>query len=199
MIMEGLGYVVENISSILQYFVPGYLAITVLCFAMSKKITTQNMLITSCVISYTLLTVVSLIRIRLFRQIPDTVLVNSGISILIGVVSAGFISCLLQRKWFQKITVRLFHKTFHDDIWRDVFDLENGSNLKVYLKEQDYYLIGHLKNYEEKGNDSWLALKAFAKFDKETNLNYKNEPSYLEENTVIITVRLADVEHIEIF
>lgn len=194
-----VGYVIENISSVLQYFVPGYLTIMVVCFAMSKKVAAQNMLIMSCVVSYTLLAAVSLLRIRFMKQIPDTVLVNSGISILIGVALACFLSCLIQRKWFQKITVKLFHKTFHDDIWRDVFDLENGSNLKVYLKEQDYYLIGHLKNYEEKGNDSWLALKSFAKYDKETNANYKNEPSYLNEKNVMVTVRMADVEHIEIF
>lgn len=106
---------------------------------------------------------------------------------------------LSQRKWFKKITVKLFHKTLNNDIWRDIFDLENGSNLKVYLKDQDYYIIGHLKNHEEKGNDSWIALSAFAKFDKETNKNYKNEQSYLDKKDIIITVRFSDIEHIEIF
>lgn len=141
----------------------------------------------------------SLIRIEWFNWIPDTAIINSGLSIIIGILSVCVMTILSQRKWFKKITVKLFHKTLNNDIWRDIFDLENGSNLKVYLKDQDYYIIGHLKNHEEKGNDSWIALSAFAKFDKETNKNYKNEPSYLDKKDIIITVRFSDIEHIEIF
>lgn len=95
--------------------------------------------------------------------------------------------------------VRLFHKTANEDIWRDVIDWENGSNLKIYLKDKDYYLIGHQKNLEEKGEESWLAISAFGKFDKETNKNYKEEPSHLDDESVIYTVRLSDIEHVEIF
>lgn len=146
-----------------------------------------------------MLSVVSLIRIEWSNWIPDTAIINSGLSIIIGILSVCIITILSQRKWFKKITIKLFHKTLNNDIWRDIFDLENGSNLKVYLKDQDYYIIGHLKNHEEKGNDSWIALSAFAKFDKETNKNYKNEPSYLDKKDVIITVRFSDIEHIEIF
>lgn len=168
-------------------------------FALSKKMDVKNMLIASCVISYTLLSLVSIIRIKWFGWIPNTAIINSGLSIIIGVLFVCFIVILSQRKWFRKITVKLFHKTLNNDIWRDVFDLEKGSNLKVYLKDKDYYVIGHHKNHEEKGNDSWIALSAFAKFDKETNLNYKNEPSYLDKKDVIITIRFSDIEHIEIF
>ena len=106
---------------------------------------------------------------------------------------------LSQRKFFRKLTVKLFHKTLNDDIWRDVLDLERGSNLKVYLKDEDYYVIGHHKNHEEKGNDSWLALSGFAKIDKTTNEECDNEPSYLDQNNKIFTVRFSDIEHIEIF
>lgn len=168
-------------------------------FALSKKIDVKNVLVTSCVISYALLAVISLIRVKWFSWIPNTAIINSGLSIIIGVLFACLISILSQRKWFRKITVKLFHKTLNDDIWRDVLDLENGSNLKVYLKGRDYYIIGHHKNHEEKGNDSWLALSAFAKIDKETNNNYKNEPSYLDKSDVLITIRFSDIEHIEIF
>ena len=95
--------------------------------------------------------------------------------------------------------VKTFHKTPNDDIWRDVLDLDNGSNLKVYLRNQDYYLIGHHKNHEEKDGESWLALSGFCKIDKVTNQNYGTEPSFLNREDVIITVRFSDIEHIEIF
>lgn len=183
----------------MQYIVPGYVALSVLSFTLSKKTDTKNTLLFSCVISYVLLSLVSIIRIKWFKQIPDTAIINSGLSIIIGILLVCLIAVLSQRQWVKKLTVKLFHKTLNDDIWRDVLDLENGSNLKVYLKGQDYYVIGHHKNHEENGENSWIALSAFAKFDKATNKNYKNEPSYLDRNDIIITLRLSDIEHIEIF
>lgn len=159
----------------------------------------KNRMIASCVISYAFLSIVSLIRIKWFDWIPNTAIINSGLSIIIGLLFVCLIAISSQRKWFKKITVKLFHKTLNDDIWRDVFDLENGSNLKVYLKDKDYYIIGHLKNYEEKENDSWIALRSFAKFHKETNENYENEPNYLDNKDVVIVVRFSDIEHIEVF
>lgn len=197
--IEEFENIVNNIPLILQYIIPGYLAIITFGFALSKKIDTKNMLIFSCVISYALLSLVSLLRIKWLRQIPDTAVMNSALSIIIGITLVCFVAILSQRKWFRKITVKLFHKTLNNDIWRDVLDLEKGSNLKVYLREKEYYIIGHHKNHEENGNDSWLALSAFAKFDKETNEPYKNEASYLDRKEVIITVRFSDIEHIEIF
>lgn len=126
-------------------------------------------------------------------------LLNIYISIILGTIFISILAILIQRTWFKKIIVKIFHKTINDDIWKDVLDLDNGSNLKVYLKDKDYYIIGHHKYQEEKGNDSWLALSAFAKFDKKTNCNYKNEPQFLDNEDILITIRLSDVEHIEIF
>lgn len=191
--------VLDNLPLILQYIVPGYLTIKWFGFTLSKKIDTKNLLIFSCAVSYCFLSLISLLRIQWFKSIPDTAFINSALSIILGIIIVSIITILSERKWFKKITVKLFHKTLNNDIWRDVLDLENGSNLKVYLKDKDYYLIGHHKNHEEKGNDSWLALSGFAKFDKETNKNYKYEPNYINNEKIIITVRFSDIEHIEIF
>lgn len=159
----------------------------------------KSVTIVSCVISYLLLSLLSLIRIKFFKGLPDTAIINSALSSIIGIVLSVVISIVYNHKWFKVITVKLFHKTPYNDIWRDVIDLESGSNLKVYLKDKDYYLIGHHRNHEEKGNDSWLVLSAFAKYDVNTNENYKNEPSYLDRNNIYITIRFSDIEHIEIF
>lgn len=78
-------------------------------------------------------------------------------------------------------------------------DLENGSNLRLYLKDKNYYIVGHLKNFEEKGNDSWIALSAFSKRNKEDKSLLENEPNYSDNSNYIITVRLSDVEYIEIY
>lgn len=153
----------------------------------------------SCVTSYILLSLISVLRLKFFKTIPDIPIINSALSCLIGSVTVIVMTVLFQRKWFKKTAVKLFHKTFNDDIWRDILDLDRGSNLKLYLKGKDYYLIGHHKNHEEKENDSWIALSAFAKFDVNTNKLYKNEPSYLDKNDIYIVVRFSDIDHIEVF
>ena len=166
---------------------------------MSKKISEKTMLIMSCIISYILLSLTSILRIKIFKSLPDTPLINSLLCWVIGSIIVFIIAILFQRKLFKKLMVKLFHKTLNDDIWRDVLDLEKGSNLKIYLKGKDYYLIGHHKNHEEKGNDSWIALSAFAKFDVKTNKNYNNEPSYLNNKNIYIVVRFTDIDYVEVF
>ncbi len=166
---------------------------------MSKKINEKVMLVMSCIASYLLLSLLSLLRIKYFKKVPDLPLINSALCFFIGSVIVIIISVIFQREWFKKITIRLFHKTLNDDIWRDVLDLRNGSNLKVYLKDKDYYLIGHHKIHEEKENDPWLALSSFAKYDVNTNTNYKNEPSFLNNKNTYIVIRFSDIDHIEVF
>lgn len=192
----------DAIPKFLQYFIPGYWTLVIFKYFCSKKLEAHITNIMSCVISYILLTTVSMLRLSVNIPkivIPDNEIINSFIAIILGTIIAILISMLFSAKWFSKITVKIFHKTLNDEMWRDVLDLENGSNLKIYLRNEPYYIIGHHKNHEEKGEESWLAVSAFAKYDKNTNKNYNNEPSFLDDENVIYTIRFSDIEHIEIF
>ncbi|MGN8774682.1 hypothetical protein [Candidatus Weimeria sp. HCP3S3_B5] len=124
------------------------------------------------------------------------ILSKSGIAVLLGLFSSVCIACLCNSKKFMKVTVKLFGKTTNDEIWRDIFDLKNGSNLKVYEKEKEYYIIGHLKNMEEKGEESWIAISSYSK-------NSITDDAILEKHDsdqmAIYTVRLVDVDHFEVF
>ena len=153
----------------------------------------------ACVLSFILISLVALIHpFFAIVSLPDTAIVNSAIATIIGTIFSIVMSMVFNAKWFTKVMVRAFHKTPNTNIWRDILDLQNGSNLKVYLKDKDYYIIGHFKNIEEK-EEPWIALSAFGKFDVSANVNYKNEPSYLDNESILYTVRLSDVEHIEVF
>lgn len=184
---------------LLQYLVPGGWCLLLFNFSTSKKNNSKSTLIVSCLFSYILLAIVSLLRVKWFSILPNNAIVNSGLAIIIGTVIVSIIAVLLQRKWVKKLFIKMFHKTLNDNIWKDILDLDNGSNLKIYLKNKEYYIIGQLKNFEENGELSWIALKAFAKRDKSTNQNFKSEPSFLNRPEITIAVRLSDVEHIEIF
>lgn len=157
--------------------------------------------IMACVVSYILISFVALFRVKFafISSFPDNAIINSSIAILAGSIFGLLMSFVFTSKYFSRITIKLFHITPNENIWRDVLDLQKGSNLKVYLKNEEYYIIGHHKNHEEKEGECWLAVSAFAKYDKNTNQNYKEEPSFLNDENVIYTVRFSDIEHIEIF
>lgn len=161
--------IIENLPLILQYIVPGFICCVLFKYIVSDKNDNKSLLIMSCVISYLLLSFISLLRIKYFHILPDTPIINSILSVFIGVFLTIILAVVYNNKYFKTITVKLFHKTPHNDIWRDVLDFENGLNLKIYLKDKDYYIIGHHFNHEENGDESWLALKGFVKIDKNTN------------------------------
>ena len=191
----------DSIPKVLQYFIPGYWSLFIFRYFGSKRMSNYMMNLMSCVVSYILMAIITFMRVKIgfLLLMPDNALVNSAIAIFMGTVLSICIVLIISRKWFSNVMVYWFHKTTNDDIWRDVINWKDGSNLKIYLKDQEYYLIGHQKNMEEKGEESWIAISAFGKFDKKTNENYREEPSYLDDENVIYTVRLSDIEHMEIF
>lgn len=191
----------DSIPKVLQYFIPGYWSLFIFRYFCSKRMSNYMMNLMSCVVSYILMAIITFMRVKIgfLLLIPDNALVNSAIAIFMGTVLSICIALIVSRKWFSNVMVYWFHKTTNDDIWREVINWKDGSNLKIYLKDQEYYLIGHQKNMEEKREESWIAISAFGKFDKKTNENYREEPSYLDDENVIYTVRLSDIEHMEIF
>lgn len=181
----------KNIPTVLQYFLPGYWAVILFSFLNSKKIDRKMILVLSCLFSYLSITLISL-----FKQIDNT-LVLSGVSFMVLTVLVIVISILYSAKWFKKVLVKLFHKTPHSDIWSDILEFDKGSNLKVYFKGNDVGVIGHHVVHEEKGNDSWFAISAPIKFNVDTEKTI--DDSNKDNEDVIVTFRLSDVEHIEVF
>ena len=173
--IENIEFILQNIPTVLQYWLPGYWAILLFSFCCSKKIDKKATLILSVVLSY-----LSMSVIQSVHQI-DNIFVLSSISFAL----------------LTLISVTLFHKTPNDTIWRDIIDFKEGSNLKVYLKGKDYYLVGHYKNCEERGDASWFALSAFFTGDIKTGAVIDDK--YKDNDNVLITFRLSDVDHIEIF
>lgn len=84
----------------------------------------------------------------------------------------------------------------NDNIWRDVLDLTHGSNLKLYIRDANYYIIGHHRNIEEKGDDSWIVLTEFIKHSKDDNRVIETHDGKEKD---MIAIRLSDVEYAEIF
>lgn len=182
---------INNIPILLIYFIPGYWFLVIFRFLCNKKWDKSIILLMSCVISYIVLSLITLFYSN------DNILIISAISIIVNTVVAILSSFTYKSQIFNSILIKVFHKTVHDDIWHDVFDFENGSNLKVYFKDKEYYVIGAYRISEDKGNDSWFAISGYGKYNKETNEPIEDD--FINDNSVIMTFKLSDVEHIEVF
>lgn len=195
--METISQILENIPVLLQYYLPGLWTITVFKYFSSKEIQAESQTILACVVSYVLLSISDLLfNIPFLGFIKDSVWGRSGISIILGTLLALFISSVFCAKWFSGVMVTLFHKTPNDNIWRDILDLTHGSNLKLYIRDADYYIVGHHRNIEEKGDDSWIVLTEFIKHSKDDNRVIETHDGKEKD---MIAIRLSDVEYAEIF
>ena len=195
--MKTISQILENIPVLLQYYLPGLWTITVFKYFCSKEIQKESQTILACVVSYVLLSISDLLsNIPFLGGIKVSVLGKSGISIILGTLLALLISSVFGAKWFSGVMVALFHKTPNDNIWRDVLDLTNGSNLKLYIRDADYYIIGHHRNIDEKGDDSWVVLTEFIKYNKNDNRVIETHEGKKDD---MIAIRMSDVKYAEIF
>lgn len=168
-------------------------------FATSKKFDGKSMAIISVAISYILLSLIAFIRIGWLKFVPDTPIINSGLSTLLGVIITLSLSMIYRTEWLKNFCAKIFRKTPHKDIWNDVIDFKNGSSVKAYIKDKPYYVIGYVKHIEEKGSDSYIAIGGFAKYNKITNEPMMNEPNFTNYENVAYVVHLSNVEHMEVF
>lgn len=197
-IIEFLVEIIKNVPNILQYFVPGIIFIMIIRIFSIKKFAENYTIIFSCVISYVFVSFVQTINELFIKEdVVKEPIVTSGIAVLFSLILGFWLALMFNSGWFKKITLKIFHKTLYDDIWQDVFDFKNGTNLKITIKDKPYYIIGHYRFSEEKGEESWMALSAYGKYSKEKNESIGQ--CYHDKENVIITIRMSDVEQIEVF
>lgn len=191
--------ILENIPLVLQYFVPGFVTLSIFSFFSSKELKeSQSGVIISAVVSYVLIAITELFadKVLILGSIRDSVLMKSGVAIIIGSIGAIICALVFHAKWFSDLLVKWFNKTPNDNIWMDIIDFKKGSNLKIYERGKNYYITGHHYANEEKGNDSWFAVTAYSK--KSIENDEVIEDHSLKEKD-ILAVRLSDVDHMEIF
>lgn len=89
--------------------------------------------------------------------------------------------------------VKCFHRTPKNNIWEDVVNFEHGSNIKVYLKNEDFYFYGGFGYIEESKDNPCIAISETRMVDFESAeiIDKLNDGDY----TVI---KLSDVEYIEV-
>lgn len=196
--IEHIVSIIDNIPKILQYFFPGIIFIMLIRTFSIKKFAEKYTIVSSCVISYLFVSLIGTVNsLTVNVDALKEPIVVSGIAMLLSFVTGILMALMFNSEWFKKITLIYFHKTLYEDIWQDIFDFKNGTNLKLYIKDKKYYIVGHYRYSEEKGDESWMALSAYGMYTKKEGKPI--EPLYHDKENVIITVRMRDVEQIEVF
>ena len=199
-IINTVNDIINILPLIFQYVVPGYFGMLFYSFVTTKKFTEKIYIFGSCIASFVLLSLVQFLRhIIPLNIIPNTLFLNVFASTILGLLIVGIICYLFTQKWFQNFFVLLFGKSILENVLDYAVDFENGSNIKAYLKNKDYYVMGHLAFFEEKDDDSWIVISAFSKRGVTTNLLCTNEPDNTNDNNAKLVIRLKDIEHMEIF
>lgn len=177
--------VIDNLSKILMYYVPGYIFCLTYNFLYSNKINNDINIPINCSISFILISVIKLFPIE-----------NNNIINIISILS-GFIIPYLIFATTKKggilhgFLIKTCFKTL-GNIWDDTINLKSGSNIIIYIKEKDYYICGDFKRH---GND-WLVLENYQMINKDTNniCNTLNLDKKIESSIMVPFSEIFQIE-----
>ena len=179
--------VINNIPGIIQYFLPGFLALWLYKTLMAQRIAVDLMTATlSCCFSFLAISVV--------RAIP---LMSSNQWLIIVVATAALLVCatvcsiLFKKAWFENFMLDHFNISLFDDVLSSTFNAPHGAYVCVYLKDRDYCLYGYYSGHD--GEHLRLSSHRKAKVvDDETIYSFKDDDS------VFVVCPIADIEYFEV-
>lgn len=186
---------IKIIPDILQYFVSGYIFISIFCWIASKKINLTVLLIWSAIISFTLTSFIKAINISFIKlNFLNNIWGISFLSIVLSIILAFIIGKRFRSKKFADKMVGKFGISPYDSIWENIIT-HKSAYLKIYLKDKNYYFQGSFYSIEDKDDKSWICIKQHQK------CNMKDEVIYSQENTtnVNLVLKLSDVDYIELW
>lgn len=182
----------QNMPQLLQYLVPGYLCILIFKSLTSRKIGTNITILMGCVISFVTIGILQLVSVRITPLTEFWVLciVACCLDAIVGIIAAY----LFRHQRFKQVFVKCFAVTPDGSAISNVVDWENGSNVKVYLHDTDYYLLGHLFSLENNGANSWMCLHSPMKCHLDGTTFY----SQADNDDAYLSLPLTSVLYMEI-
>lgn len=191
MINININSIIGQIPDILQYFVSGFIFMTVFLFFTSKKYENNSFLTIICVIiSYCITTALKANN----PNINNNQL--TGWSIFFALLISILFSKFVNSKLFNKICMKVNHKSINDDIWKDIIDYKVGNILVLYSRDNRFIYTGVLLEHEEKENKSWFVL---VDYTVEDTVSKTLRSTVGQKIKSCITINLNDISRIEIF
>ena len=186
--------IVDNLSTVLSYYIPGALGLSAFLFLASLKVSSGTHTLYSVMLSFFVKSLVDAINPMLgIRGYPYQwfYIMYVTVALILGVV----VCLVFKSKFFRRILNKGFHKNPYEDIWKNVISYKDGCILNIYFDhERKNSVIGQLSNHEENGSDSWFALTNYSVITGDEVI-YSSETS---EYKPYVIVRPSDAAYIEI-
>lgn len=176
---------------ILEYFIPGFIFISVFQFFTSRKDSNYK-IVDSVVVSYVIKALCSIGHQHILYRHSFTWGERVVILSLVAFLSSILFVLVSELHIVNEILLKINAKSAHDDIWHDVIDYKNGTSLRIVCDDTVY--TGVLAGHEEKGNDSWFILDDY--IVEENNLTYAAEDMKIRSK---LALKLKDVKRIELY
>lgn len=182
---------IANIASIMSYFVPGYVFISVRCFIQFRKHPTDELLISAIALSFIFRLMVALVA-GIFKVTPseNAIMIYS---IVLAIILAYVISLIVQKKRFSKLLLKLkIPRTANTSIWSDV--VEPNCTFRILL--EDCVVCGKYKYGEENREKPYIVLEKYKILEK--NEPHEVKCDYSDDKFRVFMVSTSDIKHIEI-
>lgn len=183
----------ENISSLLSLYVPGYLARAIF-YRLTKVVKTENNgetndMVLCIVISYLSTTVVRVC----VPQYSEAVI--SLLSIVLSILASIGLSFIWQSKCIKDLFVKTTKTTPHSSIWETILPKDEGKYIRCYIEfnHKKARIEGKAKYYEvDKDGDCRIALTDY-------NVIYDDGDSYSAKEGVFYMISTKNIQGFEIF
>ena len=151
--------IIENLPNILQYFVPGYVGLFCFRFSAAKKYQWETQLISSCVISFLLISLCNVAAQYFSCKWMSDVFWQVIISTCTAALSGFICALVVKSTWFDRISVRLFGISPHANVLESALDVHDGANIKIFFKDNvGFHVYGHYAGRDLDGSDQWLRI-----------------------------------------
>mgnify|MGYP004554525553 CR=1 FL=1 len=183
--------ILNNMPLLLEYFVPGFVTLSIFSFFVSRK-HSKYFIVNSVVVSYILralcISIHSFICKKHKFEWNERIIWLMVIAVIVSIIMIFLYDSKIVNFVFRKIN----YKSIHDNIWRDVIDYKNGTTMRFICEDVSY--IGVLAEHEENGNDSWFVLEKYIIEENGSEISYKD----IKEQSKI-AINLKDVKRVELY
>ena len=193
--------IIENISAIMQYFVPGYLFLIIFRFVTydSRKQEIQITILASVVLSYLFVNVGLFIVSRW-----DGLLINVQlITVAIAVVMALILGLLFTKaQWFEKLIERFFGRSMEEEnamveLWRSHLRTKKSALcVKFTLVNNPLVYEGQIARIASAGSEPVIYFEYYVSYDPQKGPN-QLICNHLEDRETYFCVRYADIKSFE--
>lgn len=191
---------IKNIPELLNYFVPGYIFISIYNFMLLKKANVQEsnfIILKSIAISYILKTLYDKIITQweievLYVEIDP--LLNVTILLFISLILGYLLGLIGYSSVANKILLRFgIHRTVKENIWANV--IKKGHYIRVFKKDYSKSYCGQCIFYENDTREPIIVLSRYVIY----NDNAEVICDYSNNGTASIVLNLKDFERVDIF